>query len=170
MNMSVPIIRVSERKAFKRCPQMWWWAWREGLISKSFPVPALWFGTGVHLALAAWYCGPGIKRGPHPAETWMAYCGEEIQYIKTFDPMDDTLAKYEDGREMGRVLLEEYVKKYGRDEHKLYIQPEQTWTLDIPWGDRQALYDMASDLILAEHVGTYDGAWRHADTGWIWLD
>lgn len=168
--MTVPIIRTSERKAAKRCLQQWWWAWREGLRDRGSPAPPLWFGTGIHIALALWYCGPGKKRGPHPAETWEAYCGSELTFIKTTDLTEERLAKYIDAQELGRVMMEEYVKLYGRDEHKLIIAPEQTFSLDIPWSDRQDLYDYVEGEIMARYAGTYDGVWRHADTGWILLD
>ena len=168
--MTTPIIRTSERRDFKRCQQRWWWAWREGLRDKGSPAPPLWFGTGIHLALALWYCGPGKKRGPHPAETWEKYCESELVFIKTRDLDDERLAKYVDAQQLGRVMMEEYVKTYGRDEHKLIIAPEQTFSLDVPWSNRQKLYDYVEGQIMVRYAGTYDDVWRHADTGWILLD
>lgn len=168
--MTFPIIRTSERKDFKRCQQRWWWAWREGLRDRGSPAPPLWFGTGQHLALGLWYCGPGTKRGPHPAETWQKYCADEMVWMKTNDITEERLQVYVDAKQLGTVMMEEYVKKYGRDEHKLYISPEQTFKLDIPWGDRQQVFEVASKMLMATYVGTFDGVWRHADTGWLILD
>jgi len=51
----VPILRTSERRSFKRCPQQWAWAWRQGLRPNGFTANALWFGSGIHLALAERY-------------------------------------------------------------------------------------------------------------------
>src|SRR5690349_22689846 len=81
--MAPIIIRNSERNTLKRCPQRWWWAWRQGLRPIGEISDALWFGTGVHLALAEWYCGPGLKRGRHPAETFDEWSAGELRYIKT---------------------------------------------------------------------------------------
>lgn len=168
--VSVPILRTSERKSLKRCPQKWWWGWREGLVKKGMAAPPLWFGTGVHLALGLWYCGPGAKRGPHPAETWTNFCGSELTFLKDGRPDDEMVERYVNAQDLGRVMLEEYVKKYGRDEHKLYIQPEQTFSLDVPWSDRQGVYEYITGQLLVRYCGTYDGVWRHADLGWVILD
>jgi hypothetical protein len=166
----VPIMRTSERRDMLRCPQRWWWAWRQGLREKGTPAPALWFGIGIHIALAAWYSGPGLKRGPLPVETWLAYCGSELAFIKTLDPSDDTVARYVSAQDLGRVMMEGYVDLYGLDEHKLYVMPEQTFSLDIPWTDRQELFDFVDGQVMVRYAGTFDGVWRHADSGWLMLD
>lgn len=171
--MTTPMLRTSERRAFKRCQQRWWWAYREGLRRKGSPSTPLWFGTGVHLALSEWYCGPGTKRGPHPAETWVAYAKEELAYIKTVTNSEEEVEEWVSAEELGRVLMEEYVKEYGRDEHKLIIQAEQTFSLPVPWPDatRQKIHpDATPGELLTVYKGTYDSAWRDADTGRIMLD
>lgn len=170
MSAEVPKVRTSERRDFKRCQQRWWWTWREGLRARGHVAPPLWFGTGIHLALALWYCGPGAKRGPHPAETWQEYCGSEMAFLKTADLTEEKEAQYTDAMTLGTVMMDGYVKLYGRDEHKLIIQPEQQFSILVPWSDRQALYEYVEGQALAEYVGTYDGVWRHADSGQIWLD
>lgn len=169
--MTTPILRTSERRAFKTCPQKWWWSYREGLRPKGSPQTPLWFGTGIHLALACWYCGPGKKRGPHPAETWTAYAKEELAYIKTVTKFEEEVEEYVQAEELGRILMEEYVKRYGRDEQKLIISPEQTFSLDVPWPEvaRRQIYP-GGDGILVAYKGTFDNVWRDADTGWLILD
>lgn len=168
-----PKIRASERVAFQRCPQAWWWRYREGLVPKSAPADALWFGTGVHLALALWYCGPGKKRGPEPAETWLKYAKEmELAYVRTDDVDDETHAKYVDAAELGRVMLEGYRERYGRDEHMLVVSPERQFRLALPWPKNASNFFAPKELVgvMAELVGTYDLVWRHADTGQFWLE
>ena len=116
------MLRTSERRDFLRCQQRWWWAWREGLREKGTEADALWFGTGIHYALAQWYCGPGAKRGPHPAETWVKWADEDLRSIRTVEGDGEELeATWIDAKELGRVMMEEYVKRYGRDEHKLVL-------------------------------------------------
>lgn len=166
-------IRASERVAFQRCPQAWWWRYRDGLVRKDVPADALWFGTGVHLALALWYRGPGKRRGPEPAETWAKYAKEmELAYVRTDDPDDEQLAKYVDAGELGRVMLEGYRALYGRDEHMLVVSPERQFSLRIPWPENAGNFWDPETLteVMAELVGTYDLVWRHADTGRYWLE
>lgn len=161
--MSVAILRNSERSTFARCPQKWVWAWREGLVPKRPRFDARWFGGGVHVALAAWYCGPGKKRGPHPAETWEKFARDAIAFLRTSQPTDEQEAQWTDARDLGRIMLEGYVEKYGRDEHKLILKPEQTFSLLIPHPKRPK-----ETLVL--FAGTTDASWRDADSGLIILD
>jgi len=168
--MSVPKIRSSERAAFKRCQAAWWWRYREGLIKKGLSTDARWFGTGVHLALARWYTGPGTKRGPEPRETWEEYAKEvELAYVRTDMADEETVAKYTDARELGHAMLEGYRETYGRDDRWLVHIPERQFSLKIPW-PTQNLWDPATlDEFLAELVGTYDLVYRDAETGRWWL-
>jgi hypothetical protein len=172
--MAVPMIRTSEERDFKRCKQKWHWGWREGLRPRGEESrDALWFGTGIHLALARWYVGPGARRGVHPAETWAEYSKGYLGGVKLAFMSEEDVARMETFQNLGRVLMEEYVKLYGEDSHKLYIQAEQTFSLDIPWpkDDPLKLKELAdSGEILAQWKGTFDGAWRDERTGLIWLD
>ena len=169
-----PRIRASERVSFQRCQAAWWWRNREGLVPKGIPSTPLWFGTGVHLALALWYCGPGVKRGPEPAETWDKYASEmEMAYVRTDDPDDDTVAKYVDARELGITMLEGYRKLYGRDETWSIVSPERTFNLRIPWpANASNFWDAASvdpSTVMAELVGTYDVVYLDTETTRYWL-
>lgn len=166
-------IRTSEEKDFKRCPQKWEWAWVDGLRPLGAERDALWFGSGIHLALGLWYEGPGLKRGPHPAETWETYAKNYYGASKMEPISDEEESAIVDLQQLGRVLMDQYVKLYGIDEHKLYIQAEQTWAVDIPWSKVDKL-DLKRRVdngeVMAQWVGTYDGAFRNADTGLPWLD
>lgn len=168
--MSTPILRTSERATFGECVAKWNWRWNEGLVPRHVSLDARWFGTGVHLALANWYCGPGLKRGPHPAETWEKYVGDLVGYAKTSDATEEQHAQYVELGELGKVMLEGYIKKYGRDEHMHIIQPEQTFALDLPWSDRQKIYEFQKGSILCKYCGTYDLVWRNLITGQILLE
>jgi hypothetical protein len=136
-----PILRTSERADFLRCQQAWWWRWREGLVTTGRVADALWFGTGIHIALAKWYVGPGKKRGPEPAETWAEWAVEEMRGLKIDRLLDDeSEATYIDAKALGITMLEGYRALYGRDEHKLIIQAEKTFRLRVPWPADQKLY------------------------------
>jgi hypothetical protein len=172
--VTIPKIRASERVTFQRCQQQWWWSNREGLTPKGKPADPLWFGTGIHLALALWYCGPGKRRGPEPAETWDEYAKEmEMAYVRTDDPDDDQVAKYVDARQLGVSMMEGYRALYGKDEDWLVVSPERTFSLKIPWPENaKNFWDAASvdsSLVMAELVGTYDLVFKSARSGLHWL-
>lgn len=167
----VPIIRNSERKDLKRCPWRWWQAWRMGLRIKGETSDALWFGSGVHIALAEWYCGPGTKRGRHPAETFDEWSADEMRFIKTSDRYGNGKEAYIEeklvpARELGITLLDEYVKKYGKDEHMYVIQPERTFQLDIT----ERVARAGKRKLLAILAGTYDLVYRNLIDELIWLE
>lgn len=168
--MSTPILRTSERRTFKRCPQRWWWSYREGLRPVGSEATPLWFGTGVHLGLAEWYI-PGIKRGRHPAETFKEFAGEALHAIKVADADEFKVAEYEDATSLGITLMEEYVKFYGTDQGWDFIQAEQTFSLDVPWPrERQQLYVVDEESgAMVQYKGTYDGVYRDLVDGRIKL-
>jgi hypothetical protein len=152
------ILRTSETRDILRCEWRWWKAWREGLRPTGTASAALWLGTGVHLGLALWYCGPGTKRGPHPAETFAAWAGDEIEAIKTEARHKDGGSyiieeKYVPGKELGIAMLEGYVREYGRDEHMAVIQPERAFQVDVP-------HPRKKGKTLGIYAGTYDLVWR----------
>jgi hypothetical protein len=167
------MLRTSERRDFKRCPQRWWWGWREGLKPRGSDRTPLWFGTGVHLGLAEWYI-PGAKRGVHPAETFANYAKDSLHTIKLQDATDEAVAEYEDGAALGEILLNAYVEHWGRDESWDFIQAEKAFSIDVPWpgNDRQGLYDVSeltpADLLLV-YKGTWDGVYRDLEDGKIKL-
>jgi len=167
----IPMLRTSERRTAKNCPQQWDYAWNMGLERRGTQAQPLWFGTGIHIALALWYCGPGLKRGPHPAETWKEYADKEIQTIKVPGLSDEDESVFVDAYALGISMMETYVELYGKDEHMLVIQPEQTFAIDVPWPKgRSEIFASFRRDILTRYVGTYDLVWRHADNGQIWLE
>lgn len=174
MSITPPMLRTSERLSFKRCQHLWWWAWHEGLEKRGTPAKPLWFGTGIHLALAIWYCGPGTKRGPHPAETWEKYAADAIETVKIPGLTDEAEDIFIGAKELGTEMMENYVKRYGKDEHMFIIQPEQTFDIDVPWPklpEHHLLLALAERRkILTKLVGTYDLVYRDLIENEIWLE
>ena len=128
------MIRTSERTTFKECRQKWWWAYVDQLTSKRAPGTALRFGTLVHQALAAYY-RPGRKRGPLPADTYLAlYLAQRAQGMPEMvvrkDEEEDAPG-FIDPIDFGIGILEHYVQTYGKDERYEILQPEQAFQLDI---------------------------------------
>lgn len=157
MATSAPALRTSERSSFKRCQQKWWWGYVDGLKPLREKNP-LWFGSGIHLALADWYQA-GLKRGPHPAETWLGYCADEERMIPQ-DYEEDGL-KYIAARELGESMMNGYVEHYGKDPDWDVICTERAF--------KYLVRDKTTRRLVARYLGTFDGVYRSRVTGEIWL-
>ena len=160
----VPIISNSERNTFGRCPQRWYWAYVDGLRPRARPADALWFGIGVHEALALFY-NEGFDRGPLPAITWKNWVGEEIRYIKANYADHDRewfeQPVYEDAGELGQAMLEAYIREYGDDPYLEILAVEQPFELEI----------VRDDEVIAIFIGIFDGvAINHWDNVMVLLE
>jgi hypothetical protein len=153
------MVRTSERKAFRTCPQAWWWQYREGLTPKGRPAGALWFGTGVHFALAEWY-QPGLRRGVRPATTFNKWVGKETHELIAAGKDKFGETEYEDARVLGVSMLQGYIEKYGKDESLETIAVEQPFQIDIL--DEDGNY-------VCTAVGTLDGVTYDNLDGFIYL-
>lgn len=154
----IPRLTTSERAEFCRCPQAWWWKYREGLTAKEQQTDARWFGTGVHAALAQWY-KPGKQRGLRPDVAFLEWMrGQENDFIRTVVGGEP---KYEKARELGAAMLEHYYRTWGWDEHWDIIATEQFGQALVPQiessPDPLALYSFTFDGVLRDR-------WRE-----IWL-
>lgn len=160
MTPRLPLLRTSERISFRRCPMRWWWGWREGLKPQGPPNDKLWFGQGIHLALAFWYI-PGQKRGTDPRVTWRKFVGEDIAYIRTeysekYDP-----SVYEEAGTFGEELLTNYLDHYGNDRTWYVLAPEQQFEIVI--------VDPDTGRPVVRLFGTFDGVYRDLDDGCLKL-
>lgn len=158
----VPSLRTSERSTFKRCQQRWVWSYVEGLKPLRDKNP-LWFGQGIHLALAEWY-QPGFKRGPHPSETWMNFARDAGRMIP--QEYEDDELRYVDAFELGIEMCNNYVDEYGKDHDWEVLATEQTFKFlvrDPRIGNR------AKRKLIAKYLGTFDGVYRDKRTGEVWL-
>ena len=121
----LPILRTSERTTWRECPQKWWWGYREGLVPQGAPNYNLWFGTGIHLALASHY-QKGTRRGKGakgPVAVWQKYCKDEYVPMKVMEGDD---SEFVESMELGTVMLEGYLKEYGNDDHMYILATEQS--------------------------------------------
>lgn len=149
-------IRTSERSAFNRCPQKWYWSYVEGLKPLHTANP-LWFGSAIHEGLAEWY-KLGTKRGPKP---WLTFTkaleGDRSMIVQDGGPEEE--AVYEDARELGIAMLKNYVAQYGNDEDWDIIATEMPFKVKI----------RTSYGFVIEYVGVWDGVFINKLTGEIWL-
>lgn len=154
-------VRTSERRAWKRCPQRWAWGYGEGLKTLRDSNP-LWFGTAVHDALARWYL-PGIKRGPHPAETFKKYIDQD-RSVRVQSEEDEY--EYMSAVELGISMLENYVNTFGKDEQWWILSTEEDFQI---WMPRPASFPEGAKQRWFRYDGTWDGVYRDQETGHIWL-
>ena len=153
--MQPPTIRTSERSSFGRCPQQWEWAYRYGLKSKAKPADALWFGIGIHEALAEWYMD-GFDRGPVPSKTFDKWVGEEIRFIQANyedrerEWYDEEL--YLDARELGMSMLDHYLEVYGDDPYLEILAIEQPFEIEVVVDDEvAAIFKSRLDGVAIDH-------------------
>lgn len=159
-------LRNSEIKDIERCPWRWQWGWNDQLTPLRMNTK-LWMGIGVHEALAAWYL-KGLKRGPHPAETWARWCSEQGEDAERSVPQwSDEDVEYHDVVDLGTYMLEKYVEKWGKDPRYSFIATEATFNMQIltPKEFRARI----KRKHIARLVGTWDGVYRDLDTGEFWL-
>lgn len=148
-------VRNSERGTMNKCPQQWEWAWEDGLRPKETP-NALWFGTGIHLALADYY-RPGRKRSKDFIDVWDNYADEEAMYMRVeIGGLDEE--QFIEARELGRTMLINYHKIYGGDKNWNVVATEQSFDVRIPFNEPHPVY--GSHFILN---GTFDGVYFDED-------
>ncbi|MGE5612663.1 MAG: PD-(D/E)XK nuclease family protein, partial [Bacillota bacterium] len=161
----IPHIRTSERRDFKRCQQRWQWRWRAGLYPRTQKPGALWFGTGMHLALEHYYGFNGTRRGTRMIDVWNDYVGD-MKAIVYGENYSEDRSDFMDAAELGRLMLEAYVEHYGLDERWHVLSAEQTFALPIPYPERSP----RAGQPLAVYNGTFDLVARDLedDTIWVW--
>lgn len=154
----LPLVTTTSRSTFRRCPQKYIWRFEEGLTRNGESADALWFGTGIHIALAGWYM-KGTRRGPHPADTFADWCDGEIREIRASREEWDDKAKYEDARELGIAMLENYVEEYGKDEDWYIIAIEQPFKIRVT----------SHRVPVALFMSAWDGVYRSRRNGRVYL-
>lgn len=132
IQFDLPLLRQSERAAFKRCN----WAWYQAYVNNLKPIVenkvAAEFGTLIHISLAEFYL-PGTKRGPHPAETFAELAKNQVAAVKTTDyTNDDTVDKWVDFQKLGIILMEKYIEHYQGDPSWDVLDPERRFDVVIP--------------------------------------
>jgi hypothetical protein len=149
----IPRLTTSERISWARCPQQWWWNYREGWTPRTPDRGARWFGTGVHEVLAQWY-GEGKRRGLRPDVAFARWIGDERDsWIRSSvtDDFDDDI--FVGAGELGEAMLLSYYKTYGRDEKLDIVATEQFGEVLVSQADSDAseplaLYSFVFDGVL----------------------
>lgn len=165
------ILRTSERKQFKECQWKWSKNYMDRLQPKHDNGTALWFGTGIHLALEKYYI-PGTKRGADPVKTWTDYVNEtrgNTEYINTYQNGDSSFAV--DALKLGSAMLRSYTETYGNEEWMEVIAAEYDFQVGIKFSsffvdeDRQ----VKTKTETGAYVGTMDLIFRDTRDGKVYV-
>jgi hypothetical protein len=133
-----------------------------GLKAKAKPADALWFGIGVHEALALWY-EDGYDRGPIPSESFEDWAEAETRFIKANfadhdrDWFDEPV--YEEATELGVAMLDNYLNTYDDDPNWEVLAIEQPFEIEL----------VKDDEVAAIFKSRFDGAMINHRVGQIEL-
>jgi len=162
--VQIPTFTTSERRAAKRCIARWWWEYREGLRPPD-PNIKLWFGIGIHEALAVYYGRTGYKRDRSYIDRWREYCDADEYSRAIRVRLDDTgkdESEWMDARALGENLLLEYPEWWGGDPNWDVIATERPFAIEIPDPDDP-------DQTVGIFKSTFDGVYRDKSDGRIRL-
>lgn len=159
--MTGRLIRTSERSTFNKCRWAWSLSYQRRLRQRR-PAPVLRFGTLVHEALADYYI-PGRKRGPHPALNFLKAYDRNIAEMGEFAVRltEDEEVKWEDARELGVEMLEDYVEEYGDDSDWEVVAAEQPF--------RAPVRHPVTGAVIFYYAGIVDVIMRQRSTGRIYV-
>lgn len=115
--------------------------------------PALEFGTMIHKALELRY-PPGIKRGPHPADTFVELYEAATAETGEFGQYDEDGTRV-DARELGIAMCNGYIAHWGDEKDWESLVPEMPFAIDIH--DTDGNY-------LVTFCGSMDSVLRHRKT------
>lgn len=154
MTTEPPIVTTSERRAFKRCPQRWWWEYRDGLRTTEVQ-KALWFGIGIHMALAHYYGRIGYKRNMDYIDVWREYCDHDpiSLVLKAAPDGHSEDEEWIDARGLGETMLLGYHDLYRGDPDVDMVYVEKPFEIGIPHP-----HDSDNDIVVFN--STFDGVYR----------
>lgn len=154
------LIRSHEIMNFKRCPKMWFWKWRMGLVPKEKSFGALDLGTWIHDAFAHWYSKSGKRR----TMAGLVWCFDHFA-LKALDSApantpQHVLDKAHELYTLGRAMLTAYAEQYQGDKDWEIIGAEIPLEIEITdqYGQSVGTYRMKLDLVI-----------RDRTTGKIWI-
>lgn len=178
--MPPPLLRTSARKDARRCWWLWDQHWEQGWSPQRPPTWSI-FGGAMHKALEVRY-RKGRKRGSVDAAcaAFLEYLNGEVRKVGV-DLFEEEYERQEraaeeqgkavklvPAHELGPIMLEEYVKRYGDDAEWEVLHVEQPFQINVPYpADYGPRYRGKTMVVYA---GTWDSFMRNLGTGefWVW--
>lgn len=155
------LIRSHEIMNFKRCPKMWFWKWRMGLVPKEKSFGALELGAWIHDAFALWYASTKKRR----TMAGLVWCFDHfaLTAIKAARGSGTPTHIIEAATELyklGKAMLTAYAEHYRGDKNWEIIGAEIPLEIEITdqYGQSVGTYRMKLDLVI-----------RDRTTGKIWI-
>lgn len=171
-NTTLWYLRNSSRSTWNTCRQKWDWAYNEGLRSAGYEPPYLTFGTDGHTALELYY-PPGVRRGVHPAETFVKVAEERIKALGGRSQSLRDNEEVVDYIDLGRDVFTRYVEHWKEaDKRWKIVAPEMPFqTHVLRASDGRYLYTATGiiDGVIQDRSRKRNsvGAWDHKTTGSI---
>lgn len=159
----LPWVTTSERRAFKRCPWRWNQEYRMGLRSREIS-DKLWFGIGIHEALAHYYA-PGKKRRKDYLGAWHTFVDDDeisraVRTRGSSGEMDES--EWVNAKLLGEQMLIGHEEFWGGDRNWDVIYAEEPFQIIIP-----DPLDSSQDIAI--FTSTFDGVVRDSDDGKVKL-
>jgi hypothetical protein len=97
-----------------------------------------------------------------PSETFLSVLDDSKLKIRIPSGSEEWEQEYVEARELGREMLDNYIRHYGRDDHKHYVATEQTGSVWLP--------DLLGRRRQIKYWYTFDGVYRDLRDGLHYLD
>jgi hypothetical protein len=147
----VPDVHVTERSAWKQCRQYHNFSYTRGLVPLTTGIGPMWFGTGVHVALATYY-----KSGVPPDNAFERWFQAQLYHLVNTEHIDQKgLEKLEGFRALGHVMLDAYEE---------YARKNDNW--EIIGVEEELRYEVSPGKWI---VGTVDLLIRDKTTQKLWV-
>ncbi len=153
--MTVQQVHTTDRSLFKTCRQKWEFGSNLRMnLEPVTPVTALWFGTGIHEALAAYYSGDD------PYKVWFDYCNTGGDHEGKYSEEDHKRFG------LGIAMLNQYTHYAKENDTFEPVWVEKHYEIPIPGIMTDAIYSFKCDGLVKDRHGRY---WilEHKTTGTI---
>lgn len=153
-------IHTSDRGTFKRCRQQWEFSSPlRYSLEPIRPAEPLWFGTGMHEALAAYYEPSTPRNFALAIEAWDLFCkGERNRYIEEEgDLWIEEEEHFNEMESLGQQMLHNYCVDFASKEDNFDVQwVERQYKVSIfEFDGTEVVYSFKCDGLVKDPYGRY---------------
>lgn len=120
-------VHVTERSQYKSCRRAWRYAYKDLIRSISERRGALWFGTGIHAGLEAYYA-----KQSDPVEAFNTYVKNDILPDEWDSMFEDEQDRINEMIELGQTMLQGYVPFAQKNDDWEIVAVEQPLEIRVP--------------------------------------